>query len=192
MKYILILFFFIFIYGCEKTKKESHSFKQVTVVSDDKNASLVINKKVLFADADNIEVISYALRYKWDTINDSDDDVVRTEPILKNKKLNVSPAGIKDRVILNEKLRQRLFNFLFIEKCPENYSVASCYDPRHCILFYNRKKEIFATIEVCLGCSTSYGSEGLNYNEMCIERMETLHKIFEDAGVKYFGENEKL
>jgi len=192
MKYIIILLFFFFSYGCDKAEKGACSFKQKTVVSDNKKDIAAIDRNLLFAAADNIEVISYALRYKWDTINGGDDDVVRTEPILKNKKLNVSPAGIKDRVILNEKLRQRLFNFLFIEKCPENYSVASCYNPRHCILFYNSKKEIFAILEVCLSCSTSYGSEGLNYNEMCIERMGILHKIFEDAGVKYFGENEKL
>lgn len=192
MNYIVLFLLSFFILGCE-AKGEKAAGAIVSSVSVPKKKPVrIMDKTYPFSETEKIEIVSYPVRFNWDTLtNVKDEGVTRLRPLLKDKKLNINPVGIKDRVVVSEKYKKQLFSFFFIEECPKDYSVASCFEPRHCILFYNKKNEIFAHIEVCLGCSVAYSS-GFEFNEICGERINDLDKIFKDAGVTYFGEDEKL
>lgn len=135
-----------------------------------------------FNQTKTIEVLSYPVRYEWDTIRNG--KKVHLGNLVENKKL-VNPSGIKERVILSDKQKLELFNTLFIRET-KNCEIAMCFDPRHAILFYNDKEEIIANIEICFECGGDYGT--FKYNELCIEGLEPIGKIIEDAGIKYFGE----
>lgn len=182
-KLIVILAVFTFFIGCKK--------EEASVITVHKEKSIPLSKMketFPFSEADKVEIISYPLRYTWDTIVVN--GYTRTADVVKDKKLQVNPEGIKDRIVLDNKSTKKLFKFFFTESC-NNGSEATCYSPKHSVLFYNEKNEIIAYIEVCLGCASSMSSEGFDYNSLCIERMGNLRKILKDAGVKYFGEGDK-
>lgn len=141
-----------------------------------------------FSEASKIELISYPVRYEWDTINVNGD--TRINSLVKDKKLIINPKKVEQRIILNNELIKKLFNFLFIEECPTDHSQAACFDPRHSIIFYNKRNEVIAYSEICLGCSTSESSAGFEYNQLCIERMANLRIIFREAGMKIDIEDE--
>jgi hypothetical protein len=163
MKYISFLFCIVSFIGCAQPKME---------------------ETFPFSVADKIEVISYPIRYEWDTIRNGKE--THLGPLVENKKL-INSSGIKERVFLNEKLRSKLFNSLFTDDDPE-CTVAMCFDPRHAILFYNNKSEIIATMEICFECGGSRAA--FKHNELCYEGLAPIGKIFEEAGIKYFGEGE--
>ena len=66
-----------------------------------------------FSEANKIEIISYPLRYTWDTIVVNGH--TRTADVVKDKKLQVNPIGIKDRVVLDSESTKKLFKFFFTE-----------------------------------------------------------------------------
>jgi hypothetical protein len=136
-----------------------------------------------FSNADKVEIISYPVRRNWDMV-----DNTITAPVI-DKKIAVKASGIKDRVVVNEEVKQKLFNLLY-SKHDGECSAAACYNPRHCVLFY-KGDEIIAYIELCLGCGTYETSNGVKIEELCHERMKDLRHIFEEAGVKYFGDGEE-
>lgn len=137
-----------------------------------------------FNQTDKIEVISYPVRYNWDTIRDG--KKVYLGDLVENKRL-VNPSGIKERITLNDKQKQDLFSKLFIRET-KDCTVAACFDPRHAILFYNEKSEIIAYIEICFDCGYDRGSRGFKYNDICYEGMAALKPIFQEAGIKYYGD----
>jgi len=179
----MVFALFVFLSGCKKAEDS------IIAVHKEKSIPLSKMKETFpFSEAEKIEVISYSLRHTWDTIVVN--GYTRTADVVKDKKLQVNPTGIKDRIVLDSKSTEKLFKFFFTESCHDG-SEATCYSPRHSVLFYNEKNEIIAYIEVCLECAISMNSEGFDYNSLCIERMGDLHKIFKEAGVKYFGEEDK-
>lgn len=129
-----------------------------------------------FSKAKTIRVISYSNRMTWDP--DSE--------IIKDGILVLDVAKIKEHVTLDEKLQQRLYEFLFVDECPVMSSSSKCYDPRHLVLFHDEKGKVLNYFEVCLECGSAEAN--FEYNEVCNERMGKLKSIFKDAGIKYFGE----
>lgn len=136
-----------------------------------------------FSQTEKIEIISYPVRYEWDSIRNGKPEFLGV--IVKEKRLIINPEHIKERVILNDKQKEQLFRSLFIRNDTE-CSVASCFDPRHAILFYNRHTQIIAHIEICFDCGQDRGS--FEYNHLCYEGLGDISKIFKDAGIKYYGE----
>ncbi len=150
--------------------------------------SIKMEETFPFSKSEKIEIISYPCRIYWDTIqNNNVRDIL--DPVV-DKKLAVNTSGIKDRVTLNDDTKNKLFNYLFVDNCPDDSSVAGCFNPRHCVLFYNEQEEIIAYFEVCLDCGTYETSEGMKINDICLERVSALYKIFKQAGIKYFDEEE--
>lgn len=153
---------------------------------EEQKQSIKMEETFPFSDSEKVEIISYPCRIYWDTIQNNN-GINILDPVV-NKKLAVNTSGIKDRVILNDDSENKLFNYLFVNDCPDNFSVAGCFNPRHCVLFYNEQEEIIAYFEVCLDCGTYEASQGMEVNEICLERIGTLYKIFKQTGIKYFGE----
>ncbi len=132
-----------------------------------------------FSEAEKIEIVSYPDRMNWDNHFDS--------TIVVSGEIRFSKSLIKERVVLNDTLTEKLFRYLFIEECPLiDITRSLCYQPRHAILFYNNESKIYSYLEVCLECGKAEGN--FLYNEICDERTANLEHIFKQAGIKYFGE----
>jgi len=177
MKYIIIIFSVIF-FSCTSRSED----KPVTEKARVEKPAPKMEETFPFSEADKIEVVSYPVRYSWDTIRNSKREYLGS--LVQNKKL-VNPSEIKERIFLNDLFRRKLFNSLFIRKNKE-CEVAACFDPRHAILFYNDKSEIIANIEICFDCG---GSEAtFEHNELCYEGLKPIGDLFKEAGIEYFGE----
>jgi hypothetical protein len=131
-----------------------------------------------FSKASKIEVVSYPGRMNWDDI---DEEIVKDGVLTINDK-------IKERKVFTKAQTDSLFNFLFIDECPVFNSKSKCFDPRHAILFYDKKGKVIGHIEICLECGTS--QQSFSFNAICDERTKQLADIFKQAGIKYFGEGE--
>ncbi len=133
-----------------------------------------------FNKAKKIEVISYQVRYEWDTISKGD-GVFQVNPLVKGGKLLMPESRIKERAIFDSKGRADIFDFLIIEDC-NGGSVAACFDARNAILFYDDKGKIIANVEVCLGCANAQAD--FDITALCFERVDKLTAIFKRAGLK--------
>lgn len=173
MRYILCLFT-SFLFSCTSKNSEETVAKPTPVMEE----------TFPFSEADRIEVISYPVRYMWDTIREGKKTYLA--PLVVNKKL-VDTSGFKERIFLDEKQKEDFFNAIFIRKT-NGCEVASCFNPRHAILFYS-KSDIIADMEICFECGQDRGN-GFKYNELCYEGLAPIGKIFKEAGIKYFGEGE--
>ena len=105
----MILAVLAFFAGCNKISDST--------ISEYKEKSIPLSEMEQtfpFSEANKIEIISYPLRYTWDTIVVNGH--TRTADVVKDKKLQVNSNGIKDRVLLNSKLRKELFSVLFLNR----------------------------------------------------------------------------
>lgn len=131
-----------------------------------------------FSEAARIEIVSYVNRTLWDSLDN--------KALVKEGVLNIAAKYIREKKTLNKEQGNKLFNYLFVEDCAIISSESKCYDPRHIVLFYNNEDKVFNHIEVCLECGNADGD--FTFNEICPERSEALAAIFQDVGIKYFGE----
>ncbi|MGV3459442.1 MAG: hypothetical protein ACO1N9_03190 [Flavobacterium sp.] len=137
-----------------------------------------------FSKTTKIEFISYPVRYEWDTIRDGERKYLWY--LVENKKL-VNSSGIKERIFLNQKQRKDLLSALFTPRLQSDETMV-CFDPRHAILFYNEKSEIIADIEICFDCERIRQSKEFKKSKPFNPDMADLKAVFEEAGIKYFGE----
>lgn len=181
MKYIFIIFT-VFLFSCA-SKTENKALVE-------KKALAKMEKTFPFSESERVEIISYPVRYTWDTIPNANEGVTTVENIVIDKTLRIKPSGIKERFFLNNDQKVDLYKILYKKDNPE-CTVSTCYDPRHAILFYNDRSEIIAYIEICFDCGIDYASDGFDYNELCREGLSDVRKIFEKAGIKYYGEGQE-
>lgn len=137
-----------------------------------------------FNKAKKIEVISYQVRYQWDTISKGD-GVFQVNPLVKKGELLMPESRIKERAIFDSKGRAEIFDFLIIEDC-NGGSVAACFDARNAILFYDNMGKIIANVEVCLDCANAQAD--FDISALCYERVDKLTAIFKRAGLKLKNE----
>ena len=184
LSYIRTLLVFVAIFTLNSCNKKAD--EERTIVSSKAQVPLPkIEETFPFSEAEKIEIISYPVRRNWDTIT-NDKGRWGVINIVKDKKLQVNPKGIKDRIILNDNLKDKLFKAIYTLYEPSE--TAACFDPRHAVLFYNKKSEIIAYIEICFHCGTYKFSDNFKHGSF---NVGTLRQVFKDAGIKYFGEDEK-
>ena len=83
---------------------------------------------------------------------------------------------LKKSVRLNENEKKEIFEILFNTTCFIEVRSA-CYYPRHAIVF-TKAKDTLGIIEVCLECSHSRVTEGIDRIEMCDRKVEKLDSFF--------------
>lgn len=121
----------------------------------------------------------------WDTISFNDQNPFR-KPLVDNYKLTFDSTMIKEQITLNKLQQKELLNLIVCDTClPEEVDMA-CYDPRHMILFKDKKDKIIGYTEFCFTCLSSRSSENLSkFQKYCYSDMNNLFKKF---GIKYFIE----
>ncbi len=171
MKYLIILLSFLII-GCN-SKPEGK-----TVAEKQQKPLPEMSKTFPFSEEDKVEVISYPVRYEWDTLRVKGD---YNNFLVEKRKLMSDPSHFKDRIILDNVSKKKIFEALFVDEEVDD-SPSACFDPRHAILFYN-KEDIIAYMEICFHCNNARADFKHSYYNL-----DELEKIFKNSGVKYFGE----
>jgi hypothetical protein len=144
-----------------------------------------------YAEAGHIEIFSF--RDRSDTSSKSTGKEYGIMDLLNDTiyqigdwKLNTKV--IRDRIVLNKAQANELTDLLAADQC-ETDGGSTCYDPRHVIVFFDKRKAAFAYIEICFSC-TNYETSHPIALDFCYEKATALEKLFANYGVKYFGRGE--
>lgn len=136
---------------------------------------------VIFEQTKKIEILAYLDRNQWE----KEDNPKYYSPVnyIKDKKIDIKEKYLKNRIVLNSTQINKLKNEL-INSEVENWE-AACYNPRHAIIFYNNKNEVFGYVELCFDCNGSYYSPNMEIISKLALRQE---KLFKEFGITYFNE----
>jgi uncharacterized protein YqgQ len=138
---------------------------------------------VIFEQTKKIEIIAYSNRNEWDSIDNTDYYKLN---YIKNNIIEIKEKYLKSRIVLNPSQLNKLKNGLI--NCKTKNWVAACYDPRHSILFYNKKDEVLGFIEICFECNRAESTSNLKFISECALSQEELFKEF---GITYFNDTEE-
>lgn len=140
---------------------------------------------LIFEQTSKIEILAYSDRNTWDEEDNPDFYEVN---FIQNNKVDIKDKYLKNKIVLNNqqivKLKKELSN-----NCGSFslFGGAKCYDPRHAIIFYNKKNEILGYIEICFECEKVNSSSNLKILEDCALNLEAHFKEF---GITYFNEEQ--
>jgi hypothetical protein len=177
----LILLIFLIGLGCSKTGKSKDVLADIGIDSTAEeemvyNGPCVFEKSQKLQDiypfnkSDKIQLVSY------DTRRDSYGE----RDLIDNGKFSVK--DIQQEVTLNSEQCDSLFSILYnFRSVPSGADTlqADCYQPRHSIVFYE-KKEAIAFFEVCFACGGSKQSLGVDFGQFCPEKQCMLQKFFKE------------
>ncbi|RXR28896.1 hypothetical protein EQG68_13770 [Flavobacterium piscinae] len=138
---------------------------------------------LIFEQTKKIEILAYLDRNQWEVEDNPDYFDLK---YIENNNIKIKEKYLKNRIILNSLQIDNLKKGLY-ENCKSFsiFEIAKCYNPRHSIIFYNEKNEIFGYIEICFECNRTKSSTNLNFISECALSQEELFKKF---GITYFNE----
>lgn len=108
---------------------------------------------------------------------------------------NLLPKKFIDSIIIKNNIKEHILikniQFDSLEKILLNYSedkevraIASCYNPRHCIYFFNSQKEVLHYFEICFECEQTRSDNSDELSIECYSQFEHLKKFFKQCGIK--------
>lgn len=191
MKYWIIILATFFIISCKKeqieqTEKTEKTETDLGIPIPKSVSKLIVKRDFPLQEVSKVELISYCNRVIWDTISFNGQNPIQ-KSLVDNYKLTFDSTMIKERITLNKVQQKDLLNLIVCDTCvPEEVDMA-CYDPRHMILFRDKRNKIIGYNEFCFTCLGSRSSENLNdFQKYCYSDMNDLFKKF---GIKYFIED---
>ena len=152
--FLLYSFFFLQVLSCTNKKEERY------------------NETFLFAKADEIEILSYPNRNDWDSNGE----------VIDNGKVKLDQKRIVQRIMITKLQSEKLFDILYNFSCKDQEVNAACYEPRHSIIFY-KKKKAFAFIEICLDCMNTHSTDGIKHFGFCAEKINAIDDLFHKVGL---------
>jgi hypothetical protein len=145
------------------------------------------NQKVddFFNKVDSVEIVSYPSRTNW-----KENDRLKTSELhLIVEKRSFKEKYIKDRILLSEPQKNKIID-RFKDIDLKIATQASCYEPRHLIVCFDKNNKVYGYIELCIECGTydsSKNMEGiLNFS---MEKGAEFETLFKEFGIKYFTDN---
>lgn len=188
MKCWIIIFATFFIISCKKEQIEKKDKVETDLgIQIPKSVSKSIKKRIFpLKEISKVELISYPNRVMWDTISFKGKNPFQ-KPLVDNYKLTFDSTMIKERITLNKVEQKELLDLIVCDTCMPEEVVMACYDPRHMILFKDKKNKIIGYTEFCFTCLGSRSSENLSkFQKYCYSDMNELLK---KNGIKYFIED---
>lgn len=187
MRPILVLLLLMFI-NCSRTKQDK-PVDQVTIDSttaydnyeaDNSCFYTKINHTISdtypFNESDRIELVAYEDRYRNGIY---DDDLIKNEQFLVTE--------IKQKHLLTKSQKEDLFSILYNYKgkIDSDSPGPDCYEPHHSIIFYKNNKAI-AFLEICFSCNRTKQTNGVNFGQLCEEKICKLQKFFRESNIDQF------
>jgi hypothetical protein len=130
-----------------------------------------------FNKASKIEIVSFDCLFKT---SNGKLEQNQFDKITKDNK--VISERIKEQIEINQLQTDSLFAVLY-DYGGLNSTQADCYNPRHCIIFYEQGK-IIAYLELCLECSGYRATKGISFGSFCDEKWCKLWQYFKSIGMK--------
>ena len=90
----------------------------------------------------------------------------------------------KEKIILSTNEIAELENIILNSSESKTESSVDCYNPRHCIYFYNSKNEIIDYLEICFECNKTQTSEKSNMFISSETSFNELKTFFKKSGIK--------
>ncbi len=143
----------------------------------------IIRLELFFNDVEKVEIYSYKDRSLW--IESSSQSDLEKLNFIRNYKVEINEKYLKHKLFLDKTQINDLKNGL--RKSSFINVPYKCYNPRHSIIFYDDKNDIFGYIEICFECNRVICSENLNFISLSALNLESTFKEF---GITYFGEEE--
>lgn len=128
-----------------------------------------------FSKSNKIELLAYSSR----------EDALSNYNLIKDGKFMV--GKIQQSTILDKSQTDSLFSILvnWPPKEKDYFNTqADCYDPHHCIVFYQDEIAI-AFIEICFECNGIKESQGINFEEFCDEKWMLIKKFLIQNKINY-------
>jgi hypothetical protein len=134
----------------------------------------------IFCQTKKIEIYAYLVQSKWDKKDKyeylKNDSIIRIPEIYLRNKIQISKSQIT-------KLKKNL-----VKSNNEIGEIADCYEPRHTIVFYNKKDEILGFVELCFSCVNSRVSDNFIILK---DKMLLQEKLFQEFGITYFEDTKE-
>ena len=183
MRFLIAILFLSF-FSCKEEKLKKPEFKIIET-----SVSKSIKKREFpLKNVAKIEFLSYPDRITWDTISYKGEIPFRKN-LIENQKFTFDSTMIKERIVLNEIQKKELFALMVCDTCVPEEMAAACYQPRHLILFKDKKNKIVGYQEFCFQCVGLRESKNLEgFEKLCFSDM---NKLFRKFGIKYFVENDE-
>ncbi|NHM01618.1 hypothetical protein G4D72_05775 [Flavobacterium sp. KDG-16] len=183
MRFFIAILFLSFL-SCKEEKLKTPEFNII-----EPSVSKSIKKREFpLKNVAKIEFLSYPDRIAWDTISYKGEIPFRKN-LIENQKFTFDSTMIKERIVLNEIQKKELFALMVCDTCVPEEMAAACYQPRHLILFKDKKNKIVGYQEFCFQCIGLRESENLEgFEKFCFSDM---NKLFRKFGIKYFVENDE-
>ena len=143
----------------------------------------IIRLELFFNDVEKVEIYSYKDRSLW--IESSSQSDLEQLNFIRNYKVEINEKYLKHKLFLDKTQINDLKNGL--RKSSIINVPYKCYNPRHSIIFYDDKNDIFGYIEICFECNKVICSENLKFISLNALNLESTFKEF---GITYFGEEE--
>ncbi|WP_445722682.1 hypothetical protein [Flavobacterium sp.] len=170
---LIMLISFIF-NGCNEAKRQEIERKERIIKKD-------FSKSMSFKYDDISEVIIYSFLDK--EFIKQIDGYLRKD-INFNTDVQLSNDFIKERIVLSENQKTKLFNLIAKDSCNSDQLIADCYNPRHQIVFKDKKDNVIGDIEICFSCGNIENSKSIGEAKYyCLEDMRL---FFWNLGIKYF------
>ena len=183
MRFLIAILFLSF-FSCKEEKLKKPEFKIIET-----SVSKSIKKREFpLKNVAKIEFLSYPDRITWGTISYKGEIPFRKN-LIENQKFTFDSTMIKERIVLNEIQKKELFALMVCDTCVPEEMAAACYQPRHLILFKDKKNKIVGYQEFCFQCVGLRESKNLEgFEKLCFSDM---NKLFRKFGIKYFVENDE-
>lgn len=106
---------------------------------------------------------------------------------VKTNKVEIPEKFLRNKIVLNDNQTLKLKKSLVKTKVKIEER-ADCYEPRHIIVFYNEKDEIFGYVELCFECTGTSASNNLKFLE---DKILFQCELFKEFGITYFEETKE-
>jgi hypothetical protein len=88
-----------------------------------------------------------------------------------------------------DSLSHLLFNYLPKKRRQTGtFTIKGCYNPRNCILFFDKKNKPIFNMEICFECGNMYyypSFQGLSFDNMDCRKIEVIKPFFKQCNVHY-------
>jgi hypothetical protein len=136
----------------------------------------------IFKQTSKIEIYAYLVNHHWER-----EDRRSSQALVYNNIVNIPEKYLRNKIILTKgqikKLKKQLL--LSDEKINER---ATCFDPRHAIVFYDKNNSILGYVNICFSCIQAESSSNFN---VLTNRFLFQCELFKEFGIAYFMETKE-
>jgi hypothetical protein len=132
-----------------------------------------------FNKTDSIKILSYV-----SYMESKNPKMVVAELVIAEGLRKIVTSEIKEQILLSESQTDSLFSIFYDSQNGRFLSKTFCWNPRHCIVFYQGKK-VLALVEICFSCVNLNYGPNIDFGDLCEDKFIQLRTFFKQIGIQY-------